>query len=90
MADIMINYTETRCAWGEAVCNTVYRGSKKTKAAPRAAFMSHPYQESIAGVHMDPAVSNQALPVLGTKRNATPLLHQRCPVGGGPSSNTWP
>src|ERR671935_1593096 len=23
-------------------------------------------------------------------RNATPLLHQRCPVGGGPSSKTCP
>src|SRR6056297_808076 len=26
----------------------------------------------------------------GTKRSARPLLHQRWPVGGGPSSKTWP
>src|SRR5262249_45574967 len=26
----------------------------------------------------------------GTNLSATPLLHQRCPVGGGPSSNTCP
>ena len=29
-----------------------------------------------------------ASPSLGTKRSATPLLHQRSPVGAGPSSNT--
>src|SRR5262249_39722937 len=27
---------------------------------------------------------------VGTKLRATPLLHQRWPVGGGPSSNTCP
>src|SRR6266487_2442380 len=32
----------------------------------------------------------QLLSVLGMNRSATPLLHQRCPVGGGPSSNTCP
>src|SRR6266436_162171 len=32
----------------------------------------------------------QLLLVLGMNRSATPLLHQRCPVGGGPSSNTCP
>src|SRR5688572_18039804 len=26
----------------------------------------------------------------GMKRSARPLLHQRCPVGLGPSSKTWP
>src|SRR2546423_11683770 len=32
----------------------------------------------------------QLVSVLGMNRSATPLLHQRCPVGGGPSSNTCP
>ncbi len=26
----------------------------------------------------------------GTNASAIPLLHHRCPVGFGPSSNTWP
>jgi hypothetical protein len=30
------------------------------------------------------------LPLLGINFNATPLLHQRLPVGCGPSSKTWP
>src|SRR5712691_11240359 len=32
----------------------------------------------------------QLFSVLGMNRSATPLLHQRCPVGGGPSSNMCP
>ena len=31
-----------------------------------------------------------ALPLFGMNLRATPLLHQRLPVGGGPSSKTWP
>ena len=34
----------------------------------------------------EPAGSDQALPLLGMNLSATPLLHQRCRVGGGPSS----
>jgi hypothetical protein len=34
--------------------------------------------------------AGQALPDFGMNRSATPLLHQRWPVGGGPSSNTCP
>ena len=30
----------------------------------------------------------QALPAFGMNLSATPLLHQRLPVGGGPSSKT--
>ena len=29
-------------------------------------------------------------PLLGTNFSAMPLLHQRLPVGGGPSLKTWP
>lgn len=32
----------------------------------------------------------QALPILGINLSATPLLHQRFPVGCGPSLKTWP
>ena len=32
----------------------------------------------------------QALPILGMNLRATPLLHQRLPVGCGPSLKTWP
>jgi hypothetical protein len=35
-------------------------------------------------------IEHQALPVLGMNFSATPLLHQRFPVGGGPSSKMWP
>jgi hypothetical protein len=33
---------------------------------------------------------NQILPDLGINFRTTPLLHQRFPVGGGPSLKTWP
>ena len=33
---------------------------------------------------------NQTLPDFGINFRATPLLHQRFPVGGGPSLKTWP
>jgi hypothetical protein len=34
--------------------------------------------------------TGHALLLFGINFNATPLLHQRFPVGGGPSSKTWP
>lgn len=36
------------------------------------------------------AVHAQALPLFGINFSATPLLHQRLPVGRGPSVKTWP
>jgi hypothetical protein len=38
----------------------------------------------------EPFRDYQALPVCGINFSATPLLHQRCPVGAGPSSKRWP
>ena len=70
-----------------------YSDPERQKALPRCRAKFKILQKSggsptLTRTRYNPLKSPLAYACLGMNFNATPLLHQRWPVGAGPSSNT--